>query len=173
MRGWTVLALVLALLGGCSSGRRTETVYRMGEPVTVGKLTYTALETEWQTEVGEGVGQRIPRHRFLLIRLSIRNESPQEAVAVPLLVLEDNAGQSHREVTEVRGVAGWLGLLRRIDPGATLRGAIVFDVPPAEYRLRVVSGGDLETESSALIGIPFTIAPQALPLPAPKPPGLE
>jgi len=173
MRGSTALALLLALLGGCTSGKRGETVYRMGEPVTVGKLTYTVLETEWQTEMGEGVEQRIPRHRFLVIRLSIRNESPQEAAAVPLLLLEDLAGQGHREVTEVRGVKGWLGLLRQLEPGATLRGAIVFDVPPAEYRLRVVSGGDLETESSALIGIPFTIAPQSLPLPAPKPPGLE
>ncbi len=145
----------------------------MGEPVTVGKLTYTVLETEWQTEMGEGIEQRVPRHRFLLVRLSVANESRESSAAVPLLVLEDQAGQSYREETEVRGVANWLGLLRLVEPGATLRGVIVFDVPPAEYRLRVVSGGDLETESSALIGISFTLAPSPLPLPAPKPPGLE
>jgi hypothetical protein len=167
------LVLAVALLGGCSRNRRPETVYRMGEPVTVGKLTYTVLETEWQTEMGEGLEQRVPQHRFLLIRLSITNESRESSAAVPLLVLEDQTGRSHREVTEARGVASWLGLLRLIQPGATLRGTIVFDVPPADYRLRVVSGGDLETESTALVGIPFTIAPSALPLPAGKPPGLE
>lgn len=173
MLGRLAVVFAVALLGACSGSRRAETVYRMGEPVTVGKLTYTVLETEWQTELGEGAEQRVPRHRFLLIRLAVANESRESSLAVPLLVLEDQAGQSHREVTEVRGVPNWLGLLRLIGPGSTLRGVVVFDVPPAEYRLRVVSGGDLETESSALVGIPFTIAPSALPLPAPRPPGLE
>lgn len=161
------------LLGGCGERKTEETAYRMGEPVTVGPLTYTVLETEWRTELGEGIEQRIPQHRFLVLRLSIANAS-KEPAAVPLLSLEDHAGKTHMELSEVPAVPRWLGLLRLVDPGASMHGAIVFDVPPAEYRLRVASGGDLETERTALIQIPLSFdAPASFELPAPKPPGLQ
>jgi hypothetical protein len=169
---WTLLAAIALLAAGCAPKKKPETVYRMGEPVTVGPLTYTVLETEWRTELGEGVEQKIPKHRFLLLRLSISNAS-KEAAAAPLLNLEDAEGRPHRELTDVRAAAGWLGLLRLVAPGASLSGTIVFDVPPAEYRLRVASGGDLESERTALIEIPLTLASPAMDLPAVKPPGLE
>lgn len=167
-----VLAAVALLVAGCGQKKRAETLYRMGEPVTVGALTYTVLETEWRTELGEGIQQKIPRHRFLLLRLSIRNDS-KEAAAAPLLSLEDAAGRSHRELADVQAVSNWLGLLRLVTPGAQLSGTIVFDVPPADYRLRVASGGDLETERTALIQVPLTLGSPAMDLPLVKPPGLE
>jgi hypothetical protein len=167
-----MLAVAALLVAGCGQKKQAETIYRMGEPVTVGPLTYTVLETEWRTELGEGIQQRIPKHRFLLLRLSISNAS-KEAAAAPLLSLEDAAGQSHRELAEVQGVANWLGLLRLVAPGSSLGGTIVFDVPPAEYRLRVASGGDLESERTALIEVPLTLGTPAMDLPAAKPPALE
>lgn len=167
-----VFAVIALFAVACGQKKQPETAYRMGEPVTVGPLTYTVLETEWRTELGEGIQQKIPKHRFLLLRLSISNTSKQ-AAASPLLHLEDTAGQAHRELTDVQAVPNWLGLLRLVAPGASLSGTIVFDVPPADYRLRVASGGDPEFERTALIEVPLRLDAPMLDLPAAKPPGLE
>ena len=151
-------AALLALGAGCSGGVLEEPVHRMGELTTVGPLTYNVLETEWRAQLGDSIEAKIPENRFLLIRLSISNAGQQQ-VAVPLLTLEDEEGNSYMEVSEIEGLPNWLGLLRILEPAGMLEGVIVFDVPPSDYRLRVTDGGDLESERTALIEIPLTLAP--------------
>lgn len=148
------LSLALALTFGCGSGAMNEPVHRMGELTSVGPIVYNVLETEWRTDLGGSLGQVTPGDRFLLIRLTITNSSNEE-VAIPLLALENSAGEVYRELSEVSGVPNWLGLLRIIEPTASAEGVIVFDVPTDDYMLRVTDGGDLERERTALIEIPL------------------
>ncbi len=148
--------LTLVLLSGCSMGGVGTPVHQMGELTTVGPVVYNVLETEWHTQIGGPVDAMLPEEKFLLVRLTITNSGNQQ-VAVPLLSVEDHAGESHLELSEVRGVPGWLGPLRILEPASTLQGAIVFDVPSGDYNLRVTDCGDLETEKTALIEMPLTI----------------
>ena len=152
------LSLALALPFGCGSGVMKDPVHRMGELTSVGPIVYNVLETEWRTDLGGSLGQVTPADRFLLIRLTITNSSNQE-VAIPLLALENAAGEVYRELSEVSGVPNWLGLLRIIEPTASAEGVIVFDVPAGDYRLRVTDGGDLERERTALVEIPLRFDP--------------
>ncbi len=166
---YIVLGLV-GLLAACSSGlSRDETVYPMGTLATVGPLNYNVLETEWLTQIGDSLNPRVPKHKFLLIRLTISNSGNQQ-VAVPLLHLEDAQGNRHLEVSDAAGVSNWLGLLRILEPGPTMQGVIVFDVPASSYRLRVTDGGDLESERTALVEIPLTLT-APVPLEPPRQPG--
>lgn len=137
----------------------------MGELTTVGPVIYNVLETEWRTEIGESIQQKIPTNKFLLIRVTITN-SGNEDVAVPLLSLQDPQGQEFLEYSEVENLPNWLGLLRIIQPAATLQGLIVFDVPVSDYKLRVTDGGDLESEETALVDIPLSFgAPDPIQMP--------
>ena len=128
----------------------------MGQPVNVGSLTYTALESEWRDSLDTVNGPRLPKNRFLLIRISVTNAGGSDA-GFPLLHLVDSKKGEHIEEDKGDGVEKWFGLLRIVKPGSTDEGYLIFDVPPASYRLRVTTGGDPEKEITALVEIPFKL----------------
>lgn len=160
-----ILVIPALLLTSCTSVSAPNRVYRMGELATVGPVIYNVLETEWKTEIGESLQQKIPTHKFLLIRMTITNSGNRD-VAVPLLTLEDPDGQEYLEYSEVEYLPNWLGLLRIVQPAATIQGLVVFDAPVSDYKLRVTDGGDLESEKIALVDIPLTFgAPDPIQMP--------
>jgi hypothetical protein len=158
-----VFAVAVALgLWGCSDVIQPDRVHRMGELATVGPVIYNVLETEWRAGIGESLQQKVPEEKFLLIRLTATNSSDRD-VAIPLLTLENEAGDSFLEESEIEGLPSWLGLLRIVQPAGTLQGQIVFDVPVGDYKLRVTDGGELESERTALVEIPLSFgAPDPL-----------
>jgi Telomeric repeat-binding factor 2. len=129
----------------------------MGERVSVGSVTYNVFQADWRSDLETPSGRRYPRHRFLVVRLSITNGAG-ENVNIPLLRVEDAGGKTYMEEDSAEGVDGWLGLLRIIAPAHTEEGAILFDVPPGNYKLHVVDGGDLEQQKVRFVEIPYTIA---------------
>lgn len=157
---WALLAATVLLLpSGCSSSKSTTgKSYIMGEPAVIGPLTYTIMESEWKEALDGSLGQRLPKHRFVAINLSVHNKSAAE-VSVPFLTLIDVNGTEFREETNAEGVVPTLGYLRRVEPAATLSGRVLFDVPPGGYKLRISSGGDAETEQTAVVDIPYRADP--------------
>jgi hypothetical protein len=131
----------------------------MGAPTAVGKLTYTVVETEWRDILDASQGPRTPKNRFLLVNVTVVN-SADEQKAAPLLQVVDPKGNTYPELTEGEGVTDWLGYLRMLQPGETRSGRLLFDVPQGAYKLRVSSGGDPETEQTALIEMPFQLSPE-------------
>jgi hypothetical protein len=128
----------------------------MGSQVAVGALTYTALETEWRDGLDSDKGPRTPKHRFLLIKVTITNGGGTESYA-PLLYLVDGKGQEYIEEDKGDGVQNWMGTLRLLGPAQTSEGMLLFDVPQGSYQLRVSTGGDPEKEVAALVTIPFRL----------------
>ena len=126
----------------------------LGTAVAVGQLTYTGIETEWRDSLESANGQRVPKNRFLMINISVANNAPEERAA-PLLQLEDGKGHVYPEMSEGGGVPEWLGYLRLLQARETRSGRLLFDVPQGAYKLRVSSGGDPETEQTALIEIAY------------------
>jgi len=159
--------LTLVILAGCSSqdgetksgGGKT---YVMGSPAAVGPLSYTVLHSSWKETLETGDGVTTPKHRFLVLDISIASGGAEEA-GVPLLSLVDEKGKETMEEQNMVGLTGWLGLMRVIRPVETLSGQIVFDVPMANYKLKVTSGGDPEKEVEAFIDIPLRLEGQGLP----------
>src|SRR4051795_10358090 len=47
--------------------------YPMGQGVQLGPLTYTVLETSWKRQLGGGPAAKIPKNRYLLVKMSITN----------------------------------------------------------------------------------------------------
>ncbi|MDX1983007.1 MAG: DUF4352 domain-containing protein [Bryobacteraceae bacterium] len=144
----------LALAVGCGGKKASTVSHQMGEKVSIGKLMYSVLHGEWKINLGEGGGQRVPEHRFLVLDVSISNSGSEE-VALPLFSLHDAKGKTYRELENGESVENWMGLLRTIAPVQTLRGSILFDVPLTSYKLEVTDGGPAESEVTALIDIPL------------------
>ena len=149
---------ILVVLGaGCGGPEKsTKNVRQMGERVEVGRLVYNILEADWVNQLQQGSSTRIPRGKFLIVRLSVTNSGNQE-VSLPSLSLENSSGESFMELSEVEGVEEPLGILRNVAPAETLQGRIMFDVAPVNYTIRLTDG-DPDNEKTAYVEIPLRLS---------------
>jgi hypothetical protein len=168
--GLSVTCLLCAIgLEGCARESSAKPEYSMGEKVVLGPLTYTVIDSSWKTQLGDLLKLRLPRQRFLLLQVSVSNNSASE-VSIPLLQLENYNGQSYVESDSGEGIDHWFGLLRTIRPKETEQGQILFDAPLASYRLRVTDGAGPGAEKYSWIAIPLRIDVESQPpVPGPDP----
>lgn len=154
-----ILTATTLVAAGCSRNRvadASEPLVEMGTPITVGPLTYTIIDQRWHDSLSTSAGQRLPKHRFLSVQVTVTNGGSEQA-GVPLLSLVASGGKTYQEESNGDGLTGWLGYIRLLNPVQTEHGRILFDVPPGAYQLRVSSGGEPESETTALVRIPFQV----------------
>lgn len=155
VRAVTLLVLVGLTGLGCSRNTRANSAFKMGERIEVGGLVYTVLEADWRTQLGDGAEAQLPKHRFLLIKVAVTNSGGQQR-DIPLLHIEDARKNSYMELSEVKELSGWLGMIRLLPPGGIEDGWMVFDAPPGNYQLRLVSR-EGDDEVSRYVEIPLTL----------------
>ncbi len=124
----------------------------MGERVSLGNMSYTVFERQWQTQFGAGLDARVPQNRFFLLRISAINGGGAEAI-VPNLELVDDSGASYPESGDGEGVTDWLGARRQVGPNQTTQGYVLFDVQPKHYKLKFI---DEDGKRAALVDLPLT-----------------
>ena len=158
------LALAVLALGALLTGCRQQTgiakPWQMGEKVQVGTFIYTVLEADWKTELRGELGPIFPKNRFLVLRLSVTNAGGEDR-SLAYLHLKDEKGGDFAEFTELEGVNGWLGVLRKLPPAANEQGIIVFDVRLASYKLVVTDNADPGEEKTTLVDIPLVMKPES------------
>lgn len=154
---------VALTLSGCGGQNFPVRTYGMGEKVMLGHLSYTVFETQWLPQLGDQSAPRVPQNRFFLVRASIVNGGSSDVVA-PNVAVEDDSGHVYQELSNGDGVPQWIGYLRQIKPADSAQGNLVFDAPPAHYKLRVM---DEDSNHSALIDIPLTFNAETPGLPTP------
>jgi hypothetical protein len=162
-RSWLYLLIPLCAAGlaSCVEHAWEVRTYPLGQKVTLGHLTYVAIETQWYPALGEGPGARAAQNQFLLVRVSVTNGGSAEA-ASPNLTVEDSAGRRYPELSDGEGVTDWIGALRLLAPADSLTGNAVFDVPPGHYTLHIL---DEDNQHEARIDLPlnFQTAPTETP----------
>jgi hypothetical protein len=171
LRSLFVCAGLAAMLAGCSRQNPHPVVsYKMGETARAGPLSYTVTEAEWFDQLGEGAAARVPKSRFLAVRLTVTNGGAQRS-AIPPVELVDARGESHPEV-DAAELGDWLGTFRGLDAAQTEHGRVVFDVPSGTYRLRVAEDADPDVQRAALIELPYQ-SPALVPRPDRALPGTK
>lgn len=149
-----LLSLLLLIGAGCSVSPRQNRVYPMGQPCTIGNLVYNAFEANWSAALGGGASGRVPANRFLLLRLSVLNRA-DHPITVPALALIDDHGIILNEEQSGKSVPDWLGAARSINPGSANQGNILFDAPPAHYKLRIPDEDGIRI---SYIDVPFHLS---------------
>ena len=150
-----ILAVVTTafLLSACSRNAPPEVhSYTLGEKAKLGHIIYTVYETQWLPQLGDQPAPRIPEHRFFLVRMTAVNSGGDD-MSVPNATVEDDKGNSYPELSNGDGVPQWIGYLRRVKPAESVQGNLVFDAPPAHYKLRIT---DEEEATSAYVDIPLS-----------------
>lgn len=132
--------------------------FSMGERVRVGPFTYTVLEAAWKQALSTDPQARIPKNRFVVIKLTVTNSGGEET-SFPILSLQSSTGQDNPEIIEgVSEVPNWFApLARNLRPAQTETGTIVFDVPLGAYKLKVQEPADVDAPKFAFIDIPVQL----------------
>ena len=156
-------ALILLIFSGSCTKKKTVRTVEMGEQAIIGPYRYKAYETLWPLSLGE----RIPKDRFLVVKLTVENDVDQHST-IPSIDLVDDAGNVIPELSDGTGVEHWLGMVRTLTKDQQVDGTVVFDVAPRQYMLRVAD----DTDEFMYIRIPLNLnseAPQGQPeTPAPE-----
>jgi hypothetical protein len=156
---FTCVLVFTVLLVGCSGTHvRQSRVFSAGEKATVGQLTYSVIDSDIQTRVGEDPSPRLPQTRFVIVELAVSNSGNTD-VSIPGLTLVDDSGKTYPELADGTGVAHWLGVDRKVEPVQTERGTVLFDAPAGHYKLKLT---DESSESDTLIDIPLTFVHERL-----------
>lgn len=147
----------LACVFGCGAKPVTP-VYQMGDRAEIGSFVYSVIEARWAQQLGGGPSPRLPSASFLLLRVSLTNGSAR-SFTIPQMVLVASTKEEHPELPEGEGVDDWIGLLRGVGPSETKTSWVLFDVPRADYRLRVADDAfDPADARTALIEVPIRLA---------------
>jgi hypothetical protein len=159
------LVVAASILSSCGEGDRPFPVrtYGMGEKIELGHISYQVFETQWLTHIGTGTDARIPQNRFFLVRLAAGNGGGGDVI-VPNMSIEDDSGNTYRELSDGTGVPQWAGYLRTVKPADSAQGNVLFDAPPRRYKLRVT---DETGEKAALIDIPLSFGSETPEIPTP------
>jgi hypothetical protein len=159
----SLLPLVLALsLASCSAPQVKMRTANLGDRIEVGHIIYTVFDTQWLTQIGQGVDAKIPQNRYFLIRLSAANSS-SSPVMIPAATIEDDDGKTYNEISYDVGAPNWLGMLREVKTAEAAQGNIAFDVPPRHYKLRI---SDENEQNPVLVDIPLSLGSEFMtPLP--------
>src|SRR3982751_2185793 len=131
LAAFLLVSVTLIPVAGCHALKESKDTlfigtFPMGERVQVGPLIYTVLEAQWKSQLSDDPKSKIPKNRYLLLKMTVTN-SGKEETTLPQLTLQNSAGQSFPEVTEgVDEVPQWYGaLIRTLKPAQTEPGVIV------------------------------------------------
>lgn len=166
-----VLPLMAAFfLSSCGEERGyVVRTYNLGERIELGHIVYVVFETQWLTQIGELPDARIPQNRFFLVRMSAVNSAGTDVI-VPNMTIQDDSGNTYRELSDGTGVPQWTGYLRSVKPAESVQGNVLFDAPPRRYKLRIT---DETGERAALVDIPLSFTSETPDIPTPGAQGKE
>jgi len=136
---------------------------KIGQELSVGYWSYTVNSISWQRIIGSpGYTVETPDAEFLVVDLSIRNND-RTASTLPPFELIDEQGREYDESEKGTSMQGSFGMLKKLNPGVSSRGYLVFDVPRGEYVLKAPGG--FQSGESALVDLspPIEMSP---PVPA-------
>lgn len=136
-----LLSLSLLLVGCSSTPSRVVKIYQSGEKAEHNKLTYSVVDAQIFTRLGEDPTPRVPQNRFFVVQVSVSNSGNQPA-NIPGMYLVDDTGKVYPELADGTGVPRWLGVVRSVDPVQTESGFVIFDAPAAHYKLRLTDETD-------------------------------
>ena len=147
-----VCAVAAYLLSGCGPQKFRPKVYQLGDKAEVPPFSIQIVDTNWFNQLPGNGSPRVPNRRFFVLHVSATNTGKEEA-SMPTLSLLAGDTERYEELHDGAGIENWLGLVRRVKPGQSLDGRIVFDAPPQTYQLRI--GDDYDEQNIALVDLPL------------------
>jgi hypothetical protein len=130
-------------------------IRQVGEEFSVGYWTYRCNAAVWLP----AIGRETPDASFLVVDMTIRNNDHTASIMPPMKLI-DGQGREYDESSAEIFMPLAFGTLKKLNPGVSSRGYVVFDVLHGSYGL-MVSGG-YESKNTMVVDLPFLADQQAL-----------
>jgi len=127
-------------------------VFPAGEKATAGHLAYNVIDSQILNQLGDATAPRVPHDRFMMVQIAVTNTSNVDN-PIPAIEMIGDDGKTYSELTDGTGVTNWLGIIRHVGAGLTVRGNVLFDAPAAHYQLQFT---DESTENPVLADLPLS-----------------
>src|SRR3989344_139648 len=126
---------------------------KMNEAVTVDYLTYKVTKVETFTEMGTSFFNKKTEGKFVKVYVNILNNAKEsQNIFSPRFTLEDNQG---RRFDEFPGASLYitdsLDFGQQVQPGLSISGAVVFELPKDAQDLKLVIKGDWLSETEVIV----------------------
>jgi hypothetical protein len=116
------------------------TVYSLNESFKVGYTRYNVTGIQWKRRLGNAYFGKDADSRYLLVNITVKNED-KENRAIPPFTLEDENGATYDTSPDAMYLGDKAIFLDSLNPGVQKSATLVFDVPPDNHYMLVVSGG--------------------------------
>lgn len=144
--------------GGESLASASSIKHNIGESVPIGYWFYRCNGAHWATAIPSGYSRlEFPDAAFLVVDMTIRNDDRTPSTLPPLRLV-DTQGREYEESSKGMFMPGSFDLLKKLNPGVSSRGYVIFDAPRGYYSLEV-SGG-FESGKKTLINLNSEPEPQ-------------
>ncbi len=132
-----------------NTGSQTKAIAKVGEPAQDGDLAFTATDVTTASSLGNQYTQKDAQGMFLVVTLKIENKGKEtKTVDSSMIILTDSQGRKFDRSIEgqtAKGLSqGKVDLfLQQVQPGLSVTGDIVFDIPKDAAGLKLLVKGGL------------------------------
>jgi hypothetical protein len=129
------------------------TLHEMHESFSVGYWRYSVDRTLITHVLGRGLLAEKANGKFVVVYLTAENNA-RDASTIPNPVLKDSMEREHSSTVLVGSELSGKDLsLTTLNPGVSVQGYFVFDVPDDAFRLQVVLSGGYESKARGFVPI--------------------
>ena len=149
-----VLIIIVSVSGGESpstdstgssdtrSSAPAQTAFGVGDEATVGDLTYKVNSSSEKSSVGSSAFAKTTEGKFVIVNVTVRNNANEtKTIDSSLFKMKDGAGREFDYSTEGNTAHMLSGgedfFLQQVQPGLTVTGEIVFEVPADSDNLQL------------------------------------
>ena len=136
-----VIQLVVAATTCCGSERDPSPLFVVGDVVTSGHMEYRVSAARWSNELNGKLGATIvPKERFLVIDLLVRNHDRIDR-PVPPFLLVDSDGKTYKVTDASKDATGI------VNDGFDQKKAVLIDIAPREQLPDALTAGNKTAKS--------------------------
>lgn len=137
---------------------KTEVVNKINETVTVGYFSYVVYKTEKKSTMGSQYYSKTANGIYDVVYMALRNNDKEFRYADSnMFKLIDSQGRSFTASTEAMTAYSMAGgsdydlFLKQANPGLTIQGVLIFDIPKDATGLKLEVSGSFGSNETALI----------------------
>jgi hypothetical protein len=121
-----------------------EKIYTMNDKINVDYLTYTIQKAETFTEMGSSIFNKKTNGKFVKIYIEIMNDAKEtKDIFTPRFKIEDNQGRKFDRLSDdILYIADSISFGQQLQPGLSVSGAVVFELPKNTEDLNLIITGD-------------------------------
>lgn len=130
-------------------------VYLLNKDIPVDYLSYKIVKAESFTKMGASLFEKETTGKFIKVHLDITNKDKEtKDIFSPRFKIEDNQGRRFDQLSDdMLYISDFIGFGEQLQPGLTVSGAVVFELPKDAEELKLIIAGDWLSETEVIVDL--------------------